>query len=681
MPTNSRRLSLLLPWPALATLLLLGWLAYLPGLHGGFLFDDLINLDALGRRGPIDNAAAFWRYLTSGTADPTGRPLSLLTFLLDARDWPADPRPFLRTNLVLHLLNGLLLFALLRQLGRHLDGAGARTDAAALLGAGLWMLHPLLVSTTLYIVQREAMLPASFVLLGLLAYVHGRMMHAERPRAGAAWMLLGIGLGTALALLSKANGILLPLLALVLEATVLRAGDGARATAVADRLRRWRHALLVAPSLVLAVYLASRLGNPDAALDIRPWTLGERLLTQPRVLLDYLQLLAMPRVLSTGLYNDGYAASTGLLSPPATLFAMVAILALLVAALAVRRRAPVVAAGLLFWFAGHVLESTVIPLELYFEHRNYLPALLLFWPLGRAICRWRVPATLRLSVAVALLVLLAATTWQRAALWGQPQRMAQLWAAQNPHSARAQATAAIALAQSGRHAEAARALLPHWTRHPNEPQLAFNYANARCASGGLSPADVEAVASTLRHAQAGHVLVHQWLGDAIDRSVRGDCEGLTLRVAGRWLQAALDNPAMTRHGKREQNLAPLQGQLAMHHDQPDAALGYLREALDAYPGPDFAARLTVMLAVHGHPRQALALLDGYLVEGYSSRPPLHGMARVHAWILERQGYWEHEFAALRAKLVEDISQGDGAGSDTGEARERAAPAIDPPPMP
>ena len=75
----------------------------------------------LGRDRPGRQLAAFWRYITSGTADPTGRPVALLSFLLDAHDWPADPAPFLRTNL-LHLVNATLLFALLRTLGRRLDG-------------------------------------------------------------------------------------------------------------------------------------------------------------------------------------------------------------------------------------------------------------------------------------------------------------------------------------------------------------------------------------------------------------------------------------------------------------------------------------------------------------------------------------------------------------------------------
>jgi hypothetical protein len=201
---------------------------YSPGLRGGFLFDDFANLPALGATGSIDTWPTFWRYITSGTADPTGRPLTLLTFLLDARDWPADPFPFKRTNLILHLINGVLLALLLRRLGRFVFSAAdkRRIDLAAVIGAGIWLLHPLLVSTTLYIVQREAMLPATFTLLGLLAWLHGRtaLTHGTVWR-GLAWIAVGLGGCTVLGVLSKANGILLPTLALVVEHVLLRSQE------------------------------------------------------------------------------------------------------------------------------------------------------------------------------------------------------------------------------------------------------------------------------------------------------------------------------------------------------------------------------------------------------------------------------------------------------------------------
>jgi len=50
-------------------------------------------------------------------------------------------------------------------------------------------------------------------------------------------------------------------------------------------------------------------------------------------------------------------------------------------------------------FALDVLESTAVPLELYFEHRNYLPALLLFWPIARGLCALKVPRAPRLAIA------------------------------------------------------------------------------------------------------------------------------------------------------------------------------------------------------------------------------------------------------------------------------------------
>src|SRR6185312_14146904 len=98
-------------------LLALGWWAFAPGLGGSFLFDDYVNLSALGEYGGVRNAYTLSLYLTSGLADLTGRPLSLLSFLVDADNWPAQPAPFLRTNILLHLLNGALLIVVLYRLG------------------------------------------------------------------------------------------------------------------------------------------------------------------------------------------------------------------------------------------------------------------------------------------------------------------------------------------------------------------------------------------------------------------------------------------------------------------------------------------------------------------------------------------------------------------------------------
>jgi len=643
------------PWLGLATLLLAAWFAYRPGLAGGFLFDDFINLTALNSPGPVDDWPTFWRYITSGSADPIGRPLALLSFLLDARAWPADPAPFLRTNLLLHLLNGALLLVLLRRLGHNLGDSTLRVEAAALLGAGLWLLHPLFVSTTLYIVQREAMLPATFTLLGLLGYVHGRdVFDRGRARAGLLWMLAGIGGGTVLGLLCKANGILLPLLAWVLEATVLRQDDVPRA--VPDRrLRALRAGLLVLPSVLVFAYLASFLGRLGDPIADRAWTIGQRLLTEPRVLLDYLHLLVVPRVLSTGLYNDGYAAATSLLQPAATSPALLLVLALAALGFLARRRWPALAAALLFFFAGHLLESTTIPLELYFEHRNYLPAMLLFWPLARALFAGTHRHAWRVSVAVALLALCALITHQRADLWGRPEQMAQLWALQNPSSSRAQATAAAFASRNGQPERALQQLGPLWRQRPHDLQLALNYANAACSMRGLDADEVARIAAALRHADEGHLLVFRWLDRALGVAAQGGCPGLDYAAIETWLAAAAANPIMQGPG-RLQDMAALAGRMALLRQQPDQALAHFDRALSAWVTPDAAAMHTAMLATNGYYAQALAHLDHYArIQDRRERAQGWNMRRAHEAVLEAQGYWPYELGLLRDKLQAEIA--------------------------
>jgi len=552
---------------------------------------------------------------------------------------------------LLHLANGALLFALLRQLGRRLDGASARTDAAALLGAGLWLLHPLLVSTTLYIVQRQAMLSTTFVLLGLLAWGRGRRLLDASPRAGTAWMLGGIGLGTALAIACKANGALLPLLAWVLDASIYR-----RNAAESPLAKRLRWLLLVLPSLLLCAYVLSKLSQWSIPQQTRPWTIGERVLTEPRVLLDYLRLLLVPRVLSTGVYNDDYAWSTGLLHPASTLPALLAIAALIGVGFALRKRAPALAAAMLFFFAGHLLESTTIPLELYFEHRNYLPALLLGWPLARALMRLRIPAAGRGTIALLVLAGLAATTWQRAALWADQPRMAALWVTANPGSSRAVATQALFDIQSGRPDLAMTLLALPWQQRPYDLQLALNYLDAACMVQGPSGPDTRAVERALRNNAGAGRLVFNWLGGMLDAVLAGKCPGVTLENIERWARSALDNPDIASQPGRIQDLHSVLARVALARGDAAAALREFRNALDAWPTPDAAAQPSALLASSGHPAEGLALLDHYAsIAPLRKRATGWNMPHLHQWVLERQGYWPHEFAELRHKMREDIA--------------------------
>lgn len=655
---------------SIALVCALAWLAYLPGLQGGFLFDDWVNLDALGAYGPVDNWATFWRYITAGTADPTGRPLALLSFLLDARDWPAEPLSFKRTNVLLHLLNGALLAVFMRQLGRvsFVQSNPRRIDIAAILGASLWLLHPLLVSTTLYVVQREAMLPATFTLLGLMGYVNGYKRLCAGRSSGAYLAIGAIAVCTLLATASKANGALLPLLALVVDRVFLIAQPTDERTAM--KLRWTRFGVLLAPSLLILGYLAfmAVLGlASDAMPQGRPWTIHERLLTQARVILDYLQLLFLPQPYSNGLFNDQIAVSHGLLAPISTLWSVLALIALIVGALLLRTRLPILAGALLFYFCGQVMESSVLPLELSFEHRNYLPALMLFWPLGWWLAQAWAPAqrsdTLTIlfrGLGIGLPLLLAGLTWLRSDLWGNATEQALLWARMNPNSARAQAFAAQTETRLGHPDRAIVRLRDAMTSMPADVQLTVNLADAWCAQGALPIEAEQSLANVLEDATRGETLVFGWLNRKLDAAELHplrpcpDPEQLHNLVRA-WSR----NPAVETASGRRADTFHLEGRLHLLAGDAAAALTSFNAALRIGPTPAKALRQAALLANAGFPSLGLQHLAAYAAIDEKQANERVGMSWLHQKLLERQGYWQDELRQLRKALEAEAAKEGG----------------------
>ncbi|HEX7342019.1 MAG TPA: tetratricopeptide repeat protein [Rhodanobacteraceae bacterium] len=702
----SRRWTPAILFALLVVLLAVTWWAYHPGLNGGFLFDDFANLPTLGATGPVDNWATFWRYITSGRADPTGRPIALLSFLIDAHNWPASPRPFLVTSVILHLINGMLLFGLLRVLGCALSGGGPsavvpftgatlrwRANLAALLGSALWLLHPLMVSTTLYIVQREAMLAATFVLVGLLLWLHGRRRMLDGHRvSGCAWMVLGLGGGTLLAILSKANGVLLPALALTIEYTVLRHPCGqsaAQGLAAAGTTRAYRRALLVLgwlPACVVVVYLVhSGWAGFMYGTGSRPWSMGQRLLTEPRVLMDYWQLLWIPRPFTPGLFNDQIHASLSLVAPWTTLPCMLVVAGLIVAALLLRKRWPAWALAVLFYFVGQALESSSVALELYFEHRNYLPAMLMFWALALWLCgvrqtalsavatdeqghvprpigarrMWGAPgnwAWAKAVLAVLLLLGLAAMTHARTSVWGNTREQAKLWATLNPDSPRAQANAAQAELHAGKPRLAAAHLRALLKRDPSQVQLAFNLFAAECDMGHVSAATLQATKRSLQLTSNPGALLEHWFGRAIVQAAHPPCPQLSLDTIGQLLAAAQSNHRLMAIGGRRQDLLYLQGQMALVRHQPQQALADFEKALDQNVRIGFALAQAAAFGAQGYPRLGLAMLAYYETRAsrHAARPGF-GMPMVHAWVLHREHYWQDQLVYLRKTLRADAA--------------------------
>ncbi|MGH8282259.1 MAG: hypothetical protein ACRESE_00225 [Gammaproteobacteria bacterium] len=420
-------------------------IAYWPGLHGPFLFDDNPNIvDNLALRLGNLSPHELLRAAFSTRSGPLYRPISMLSFALNIYFLGGNAFPFKLVNLLIHLGNALLVLWLTKRLllncrrRYQFDWNDTTLTWVSVLIAAAWALHPLNLTTVLYIVQRMTSLAALFTLAGMLAYVYGR----ERMLAGkAGWPLVWLltPFFGVIGLLCKEDAALLPLYLLVIEWLVF----GFRNTrqTVAKNVLVFYLCGLVLPGILGLVYLISQ---PFwAGYVYRNFTLSERVLTEFRVVFLYIKWTFIPDIRHLALYHDDLALSTGLLQPLTTLWSLLALIALLVIAWWQRRQRPLLSLGILFFFAGQAMESTVLPLEIAFEHRNYLPdygLLLAFFSLlllPTAAGSRQARLSLRWTVAVIVLPVLFSVTLLRAHEWRSFLDFGYYEAQHHPRSERA----------------------------------------------------------------------------------------------------------------------------------------------------------------------------------------------------------------------------------------------------
>jgi len=417
--------------------------AYAPGLGGPLFFDDLPNLSENTFLRMDAGRFEHWRLASfSNDAGLLHRPLSMLSFSVNnVLSGGLDPFALKATNLALHVAVAGLLYRLFLALLQAPALAGVRPEQRhwiALLGAVIWLLHPLHVSTVLYVIQRMAQLSGLFTALGLLVFARYRLRWAREGADTGEWLAAGLWLAllTLAATLCKENGALLPWLIVVIEVFLFRGTWRGREV---PWLRRAGWVLLALPALLIAAQFLLDPGWLDNRYRGREFTLGERLLTQARLLWHYVSWLLLPDITAMGFYHDDIPVSKGLAAPVTTSLALLAWAAALVLGLLLHRRAPLLAFTLLFFLVAHSMESSVWPLEMVFEHRNYVPAMALCLLLGATLVRtgerieWWSPPVAGGLVAVVLAVLLAL----RAGTWSDEIGLARHNVINHPDSPRA----------------------------------------------------------------------------------------------------------------------------------------------------------------------------------------------------------------------------------------------------
>jgi hypothetical protein len=437
---------------------------YWPGLSGAFLFDDYPNIVDNGNLHITDaHLSNLVRAALSSPASEFKRPLASLSFAANYLAAGLAPFSWKLTNLVIHLLNGLLVYLLAGALisataeTSHAERSHRTKLVAALIAAG-WMVLPINLTAVLYIVQRMESLANLFVLVGLMGYITGR----QRMMAGRRGLWLCIAsllVPTAIGLLAKETAVMLPLYAFLIEWIVFRFASAAGARNEGKK-HRGLHVLF---ALVLALPLLAGLAwlvpglLKASAWATRDFTLGTRLLSEARILTDYVAWTLLPTPDALSFYHDDFRISTGLLAPWTTLASIVFLAGLAAGIWTQRKRRPLAALGLAFYLGCHLLTGTILPLELIYEHRNYFASFglllavipLLAAPRQRAIegtppsisadIHRPLPMSLPRHVALGGLMLFwAAQTAVTAYAWGNPLRLAQDLAGRAPQSPRAQ---------------------------------------------------------------------------------------------------------------------------------------------------------------------------------------------------------------------------------------------------
>ncbi len=412
-------------------------LSYLPGLFGGFVFDDsgVLTQNPAIRVSDLDFSSWFAAATSFGDSGVQSRWLGMLTFALNHYFTGMDPFWFKVTNLGIHLLNGFLLFLTLRTLFVSLAQArheklkvSAFSAMTAAVIAALWLVLPINLTGVLYVSQRLESLSHTFVFLGLWWYLRARLEFVEKGK-GISRMWLALAVCTVMGAQVKEAAVMLPLYTFCIEFVLggFKRKDG-----------EWNRPILTLYGILLGLPMVAGLMWVSARM--LHFDVVTRMMTEARVMFDYMHWTLLPNLDSLTLFHDDIVPSKGLLDPSTTLAAIVGIAALLAVALWQRKSRPMLALGILWFFSGHLLTGTVIPLILVFEHRNYFPSAGLLLSIAALIPQFNSAWNARaISVGTGCLFLFYAfTTHLRSMEWSSPINLAASDASKRPNSSASQ---------------------------------------------------------------------------------------------------------------------------------------------------------------------------------------------------------------------------------------------------
>ena len=422
------------------------FIIYSGSIKGPFVFDDVYNIR--------DNPNIRLTKLTFDGISKAGfespcphRPVANVSFALNYYFNRNDTTGYHFINILMHILTGIILFYLIKAtLGllnaRNLDsGFGTYITAEkqnilihnsqnannstlqhplgtsskeilfiSFFTAFIWLVHPLQTQTVNYIVQRMNCMASMFYILSLLLYIKARLSNSKRIKLG---LFTGCLLSGLLSLGSKEIAASLPFLIFLYEWYFFQDIN-------LDWLKRnsiYLFCFLFIVTILVFFYLD---GHPIERIlstySHRDFTLRQRVLTEFRVVIYYISLIIFPHPKRLNLLTD-FPISYSFHDPITTLFSFSAIAGMLVTAILLVKRERLLSFCIVWFLSNLVIESSVIGLEIIFEHRVYLPSM--FFILIFVSLMYRFVSSKRIAgiLLCAVAIILSGWTYQRNLVW------------------------------------------------------------------------------------------------------------------------------------------------------------------------------------------------------------------------------------------------------------------------
>lgn len=486
------------------------WSIYGQTLSYPFVFDDLPNI--------VDNSYirmhefSLHSIVAAATVGINSvRFISNLSFGLNYYLGAYNPAGYHLFNIIIHFLNALLVFDLSKRLlvifsNRH---SSANALHIALFAALIWAVNPMQTNAVTYVVQRMTSMMTLFFLLSFDLYLIARFSTAQ-----AAWRrllyLLAICSGLA-AFGCKQNAVMLPIMIVGFEWLISYRSD-------THNITRLVTCSLIGMVIVTGAVFWYAGSNPFATImrgyGDRNFNLDQRLLTESRVIFFYLSLYFLPLPSRLNLNHD-FALSNGLLDPVQTLFAVAGIILAGAAIFFLRKKRPLYSFVILWFFGNLVLESSIIPLEIIYEYRVYLPSVFLFLPIVEFIYG-RFPSRRKLAYVLlsTLIIVFAVFSWQRNEVWASRVSLWRDVVSKSPKLARGYANLGMALALEGKNKEAKRVLFKSLSLDSHDSNVYLNLGNIYDDQGNYSES-LQFLNTALAEKKANLVKIHAVISEAL----------------------------------------------------------------------------------------------------------------------------------------------------------------------